>query len=302
VLFQTCLPFAQVELDLERHARILGAVEFELRPLRSGLNASVAPHLHRFWTPFPLRETSEGLPLGRLLAHARRRAGLTFREASAKSSLIARALQNPEYYCSAGALSDYESQGGAPRHAQKMLSLCALYSISPWEFVAASGLRLREAGTEAIPDGLAPWARSGSEPEPSEKVLAELPSFMGGTAAEYFKLRRISLRDLFAVGRSFRSLHPYLADTALLIVDRRKKQIISLSHAPLWAQPLYVLVRRNGSFLCAACVPEAGQSLILRPFSDGIDRPVRLRIPTEVEVIGRVVGILRKFLPDGISR
>jgi len=48
VLCPTSLPFAQVELDLERHARILGAVEFELRPLRSGLNASVPPSLHRF--------------------------------------------------------------------------------------------------------------------------------------------------------------------------------------------------------------------------------------------------------------
>jgi hypothetical protein len=304
VLCPTCLPFAQVELDLDRQARILGAVEFELRPVRSSLDASVPPNLHRFWTPFPLPEASLGLPLGSLLARARRRAGLTFREASAKSGLIARASQNREYYCAAGALSDYESQSGAPRHAQKMLSLCALYSVSPWEFMAAAGLRLREAGTDAIPGELASRFKSAVEPgraAPSEKVLAELPHFVAGAAAEYFKMRRISLRDLFSVGRSFRSFHPYLAGAALLVVDRRKKQLASLSHAPLWAQPLYVLIRRNGSFLCAACVPEAGQSLTLRPFSDGIDRPLRLKIPAEVEVVGRVVGILRKLLPDGTS-
>ena len=306
VLCPTSLPFAQVELDLERHARILGAVEFELRPLRSGLNASVPPSLHRFWNPFPLPETSPALSLGRLLARARRRAGLTFREASAKSGLIARSSQNREYYCAAGALSDYESQGGAPRHAQKMLSLCALYSVSPWDFMAAAGLRLHEAGTDAIPDELANGVRGGFKPghvlRSSEKVLAELPRFIGGAAAEYFKMRHISLRDLFSVERSFQSFHPYLTEAALLVVDRRKKQISSLAHAPLWAQPLYVLIRRNGTFLCAACVPEAGQGLIVRPFSDGIDRPLHLKIPAEVEVVGRVVGILRKLLPEGISR
>lgn len=307
VLWPTCLPFAQVELDLLKQARILGAVEFELRPMRACLNASVLPRLHRFWTPSPLADTSRQLPLGMLLARARQRAGLTFREASAKSSLIARACQNWNCHCASGALSDYESHGGAPRHVWKMLSLCVLYSLNPWEFMAAAGLNLREAGSEAIPDGLSNRASGVSErgraSRSSEKsLLAELPYFFGRAAAEYFKMPRMSLRDLFSAGNSTRSFHPYLAEAAVLIIDRRKKQITSLAHAPLWAQPLYVFVRRNGRFLCASCVPEEGQGLTLRPFSDGIDRPLRLQIPAEVEVVGRVVGILRRLLPQAAPR
>jgi hypothetical protein len=307
VLLPTYLPFAQVELDLVKQARILGVVEFELRPMRTSLDASVLPNLHRFWTPSPLADTSRRLPLGMLLARARQRAGLTFREASAKSSLIARACQNWKCHCASGALSDYESHGAAPRHAWKMLSLCVLYSINPWEFMAASGLDLGEAGTEAVPPELANRASSASErgraTRSSEKsLLAELPYFFGQAAAEYFKMPRLSLRDLFSVGNSTRSFHPYLAEAAVLVIDRRQKQIRSLAHAPLWAQPLYVLIRRNGQFLCASCVPEEGQSLILRPFSDGIDRPLRLKLPAEVEVVGRVVGILRRLLPQRAPR
>jgi len=307
VLSPSCLPFAQVEFDLETEARILGAVEFELRPMRASPNASVPPSLHRFWTPLPLQDASRGLPLGMLLSRARRRAGLTFREASAKSSLIARACQNWKCHCASGALSDYESHGDAPRDAWKMLSLCVLYSLNPWDFMAATGLPLCEAGTEAIPDEFVDRAGSvsahGGAALSSEKsLLAELPCFFGRAAVEYFKMPRISLRDLFSVGNRTRSFHPYLAEAAVLIVDRRKKQISSLAQAPLWAQPLYVFVRRNRQFLCASCVPEEGQSLTLRPFSDGIDRPLRLKIPAEVEVVGRVVGILRRLLPQGSPR
>ena len=112
-------------------------------------------------------------------------------------------------------------------------------------------------------------------------------------------MNHLSIRDLFSIGKSDRHFHPYLADAALLVVDRRKKQIITLPQAPLSAQPLYVLVRRNGQFVCTSCVAE-DKGLVLRPFSNGVDRPLRLEIPTEIEIVGRVVGILRKVLPNGV--
>jgi len=306
VLCPAYLPFAQVELELGKQARVLGAADFELRPTRCSLTARVPPNLYRFWTPQPLQEAATGLPLERLLARARRRAGLTFREASAKSALVARALGHKDYFCAVGALSDYESQAGAPRHAQKMFSLCALYSLNPWEFMAAAGLRLSEAGKDAMPQEL----QERVTPEPSRydgrpfsssenPARAEFPYLFGRAAAELFRMNHLSIRDLFSIGKSDRHFHPYLADAALLVVDRRKKQIITLPQAPLSAQPLYVLVRRNGQFVCTSCVAE-DKGLVLRPFSNGVDRPLRLEIPTEIEIVGRVVGILRKVLPNGV--
>lgn len=302
VLYPAQMPFAQVEFRLGREAHILGIVDFELRPSSYRAPPGVPQNLHQFWMPEPLLKNAPALPLDKLLTLGRQRSGLTFREASANTALIAHILKSTEYFCSPGALSDYESQTAAPRDVRKMVSLCSLYSLSAWEFIVAAGLPLAQAGKEPLPDELlaqdqpAPAEPTGSASILGIPVLAEFPYFFGRTVAEYLKMSHLSIRDLFLVTEAEQHFHPYLCDAAVLIVDRRKKRIRTIPHAPLWAQPLYVLVQRNGRFLCAACMHEAKQ-LVLRPFSDGFDRPVRLGSPPEIEVIGEVAAILRRTLP-----
>jgi len=305
VLYPTQLPFAQVEFRLGREARILGVVDFELRPTSFRPPPGVPDNLHQFWTPEPLEENAPALSLDKLLILARRRSGLTFREASASTALIARILESRDYFCSPGALSDYESQIVAPRDTHKMISLCALYSLSAWEFMTLAGVPLAKAGKEPLPDefltlgqpGAANTTRAASLP--GSPVLAEFPYFFGHTIAEHLKMHHLSIRDMFLMTDAGQHFHPYLADAAVLIVDRRKKRIRTIPQAPLWAQPLYVLVQRNGRFVCTACMHE-GKKLVLRPFSDGFDRPLRPRSPAEVEVVGEVAAILRRALPGSL--
>jgi hypothetical protein len=310
VLCPSNLPFAQVELQLGREARILGVVDFELRPSSYMSPARVPRSLHQFWIPETLQGTTADLSFDKFLGRARRRSGLTFREASAKSALIARILNSSQYFCSPGALSDYESQSAAPRHAHKMISLCALYSISAWQFMTMAGLPLSQTGKDAIPEELSAQDQTvpqlGSDTTGPRGVhgrpaLAEFPYFFGRIVAEHLKLSHISVRDMFLIRGGGQHFHPYLADTVVLIVDRRKKRIRTLPHAPLWAQPLYVLVQRDGQFVCTACIHE-GKQLVLRPFSDGFDRPLRLKSPAEIEIVGQVAGLLRRTLPPANFR
>jgi transcriptional regulator with XRE-family HTH domain len=303
VLCPSQLPFAQVELELEREVRVVGTVDFELRSTASPVCAKVPLHLARFWIPAPLEELSDKLHLDRLLRRARQRSGLTFREASAKSGLIARALGNKEFFCAPGSLSDYETATQAPRHIHKMFSLCVLYSLNAWEFMNATGLRPSEAGKGAMPDELMGRAKplhlesaSDQNTAPSiqsETAVAEFPYFFGGVAAELFNLPHLSIRDIFWVKGPRESFHPYFRDAAALIVDRRKKRITTYRACPLWAQPSHILLGHEGTYLCSSCSSD-GRTLVVRPFSNGFKRPVRLRRPEEVEVIGRVVGILRR--------
>jgi len=307
VLCPIYLPFAHVELELEKHARIVGAVDFELRPTAVRAPARVSRGLAQFWIPPRLEAASAELRLNDLLRRARRRSGLTFREASAKSALIARVLRNNEFFCAAGSLSDYETTTHGPRHIHKMFSLCTLYSISAWEFMAAAGVLASEAGKDAMPDGLRgrtilpdaeslttrqttwSWQRSNS--------VVEFPYFFGRAAADLFQMPHLSIRDIFWIGGRRESFHPYLADAAAIIINRRKKRITSQPSAPLWAQPSYILLGHDGQYVCASCESD-GKTLVMRPFSNGFQRPLRLRRPAEIEVIGTVVGILRK-LSDG---
>ena len=300
VLSPTHLPFAQVELELGSEARILGTVDFELRPSTFSMPSAVSRNMYRFWIPKTLASQTADTPLNHLLHRARLRSGLTIREASAKTALIATLLANPEFFCASGALSDYEAQTEAPRHVHKIFSLCILYSLGLWEVLTAAGVPLSRAGTVAIPDELmdraVPQVRESEERESSEPgsvPLAEFPYSFGRTAAEYFGMEHLSLRDLFWFVPSSPSFHPYLADTDILFVDRRRKSVIAQPQSPLWAQPLYVLLGRDNKYICTSCVPD-GRALTLRPFSDGLDRPLRLRRDQDVEVIGRVIGMLRR--------
>jgi transcriptional regulator with XRE-family HTH domain len=303
VLCPSQLPFAHVELELERDVRILGTVDLELRPMAVPVCAKVSHNLARFWIPTPLEELTGELRLDYLLRQARQRSGLTFREASAKSALIARALGNEEFFCAAGSLSDYETATQAPRHIHKMFSLCVLYSLSAWEFMNGTGLRPSEAGKEAMPDELLRRVKpfhlaspTGQDDAPATQIetpVADFPYFFSSAAAELLKLPHLSIRDIFWVEGPRESFHPYLRDAVALIVDRRKKRITTCRGSPLWAQPSYVLLGREGKYVCTSCGSD-GRTLVVRPFSNGFKRPLRLRRPEEVEIIGRVVGVLRR--------
>ena len=304
VLCPTELPFAQVEFRLDRHARILGVVDFEFRATAYRHPAQVPRNLHRFWTPESLTALSETPSLTDYLHRARLRSGLTFRDAAAKSAGVARLLNDENFRLSAGSLSEYESKAELPRPAHKWFSLCIVYGVDAWQSLRAARLPLPEGGKDAMPDDLLGRATSRDQPavensSASPAVLAELPYAFGRAAAELFHMDHLSIRDLFAMGRQKPAFHPYLADAVVLVVDRRKKRIATLPHAPLWAQPLYLLVGRDGRFICASCLRE-GARIVMRPFSDGVDHPLRLRSPEEAEIVGRVVGILRRTLSDSL--
>jgi hypothetical protein len=306
VLCPSELAYAQVEFELGKEARILGAVDMELRLVGCIAPAKVPRDLAEFWIPEPLEKPSTGLPLHDLLRRARRRSGQTFREASAKTALIARTLQNEEFFCAAGSLSDYESNAESPRHLHKLLSLCTVYSLSPWDFMNAAGLRLADAGQNAMPEELLDRVvpshvipkdtREGARADPQGSTLAELPYFFGRAAAEFLKMEHLSIRDIFWIGQPRKSFHPYLADALAVIIDRHKKRVTVQPRIPLWAQPLYVLLGRDGQYTCTSC-GSANEGLAMRPFSDGFDRPVRFKSPDEIEVAGKVIGILRRPLP-----
>lgn len=309
VLCPTHLPFAHVELELGREVRIVGAVDFEFRPTAVPACAKVAHDLARFWVPAPLENGPGELRLDYLLRRARQRSRLTFREASAKSGLIARALGNEEFFCAAGSLSDYETATQAPRHVHKIFSLCVLYSLSAWEFLRAMGLRPSEAGQEAMPDELLGRAKPLHLAATTDEdhvasaqtatAVAEFPYFFSAAVADLLNLPHLSIRDIFWVQGPRESFHPYFRDAVALIVDRRKKRITTYRSSPLWAQPSYVLMGRDGTYACTSCGSD-GRTIVMRPFSNGFKRPARLRRPEDVEVIGRVVGILRQ--PFGRER
>ena len=70
---------------------------------------------------------------------------------------------------------------------------------------------------------------------------------------------------------------------------------ISRAYGPtVWEQPLYMVLKRDGTYLCGTCVLQHGV-LSIRPQSEQAYSPIELRNGIDAEVIGQVTATLRRL-------
>ncbi len=311
VLTSVELPGPRVELRLGMDIKILGTIDMEIR----NVERVRRPDNHRAFDEQRDQENFSLQPaipeLHALLRRNRLRAGLSFREASALSRKIAEELSDEQYFTAGGTLSDYEASNKPPRRIQKIVTLCALYSIGFWQFLKAARLQLHKLGDEAIPDGLAATAQS---PELSSSVqlgykedgeglflrslldqFEEIPFFLRTSLPTISGLPRLSLRDVFWVGGEH-GFHASLEGTQFLIVNRRTKKPAPLKWEPLLKQPLYLLTTRDGSYFCGRFTLE-GRSTVLHPLSRDNSGPQPMHTAADTEIVGHIVTVVRRITP-----
>lgn len=301
------LPYAQVELQLDREARILGAVDLEIRPLTRALRPEIPAELAKRWKPEPI--TRESPSLGQFLRTARRQISLSLREASSLSRQLARVLDDRRYFLSASSLLDYETRSKAPHHFQKAISLSVVYGVRFDNLLEVIGLRASAAGRDPIADRLIARIQSAeiqskasiADVPPDNgfvgellRRLADVPLFLKGSLAELSGLEAPSLRTFLWHGGVKEPLHRYLKDALVLSVDRhRKRPADSRSLAP-WEQPLYVILKRDGGYVCGPCFVENG-NLVMQPSADRLSLRQEFRNRRDAEVVGQVCAIMRKL-------
>jgi hypothetical protein len=313
VLCSTHFPFTQVELTLGRDVRILGLVDAEIRPLTFHPGSEIAAGAPTSPKTTPAITFDPRGGLQQLLRMARLRVGLSFREASALSESIADTLADQMYFAAAGTLSDYEGLSSPPRHIQKIISLCILYCIDFWTFLRAAHLPLEALGNNSLPDEMI--GRVGSpRTQTSDEVAStkrfggesggflstlidqweELPLFIRNALPTLSRLKDCSLSDIFWVGGNQDRAHPCLIGATFVAVNRRVKIPVQSTARTAWEQPLYILLKRDGSFLCGPCILQQGV-LIVHPHSDRPHGALRLRNGIDAEMIGQVTSIFRRL-------
>ena len=298
------LPYAPIEFEEGKQGVILGVADLEIRPLDTMEQPIVPPSLGRFWVPAPLDRNGRSPSVGALIREARERSGFSFREASERTIQVAGVLGTSGYFCAPSSLSDYETKTAPPRHVQKMISVCAVYCLAASRFLEASGLRLEDAGHLPMPQEFVGSSEQGEARktiQPSahffEEVrnrFGELPLFLRDALPSLFEMRDLSVRDVFWAGGARDFAHRYLAGCAFIVVNRKRKTPRSSLSSPTWAQPLYLLQKRDGQYLCAACSLQNG-TLMLRPCLTGFPKVLQLRNGVDAEVVGKVVGVVRKL-------
>ena len=301
----TELPYARVELDLNHEARVLGVVDLEIRSLVEQQEPDVPSELAKCWRPLALKQ--EDIRLSHLLRDARLKMGLSFREASTLSRRIASQLGDEQYFVAPGSLSDYEAVDTPPRHIHKAITLCAVYGLHFSVFLKSIDLVAQHAGADPIPDNLVPrkfsihFRRDVSETDDSNgpgffgRLLRQsehVPFFLGESLSHLSGLKNPSLLDFFWIEGERNPLHPLLVNGLLVIVNRQRKKPVHFRMKPLWQQPLYVLLRRDGTYMFACCSLEDG-TLVIHPYSHQHQRPEHLRNHQDAEVVGQIVTIVR---------
>lgn len=299
----TQLPYAQVEFKVPEEARLIGLVDLEIRNLLRPQQPGIGKNLAKRWKPEVL--APEPTQLGSLLRGGRLRMGISFRAASAISREVANVLRDERYFIAPGSLSDYETQNFPPRHFHKIITFCVVYSLRLNAILQTFGLSLQEAGHEPISDMLMGRASAiEAAPEMHEieregfiaEVIAELgeiPFFLRGSLEGLCGLRRPSLKDFFWIGGIQDASHPYLAGGVLAVVNRQKKKPNDCGSKPLWQQPLYVILKRDGSYVCGCCSRE-NNSLVVHTYSSGVHKREQFR-NRDAEVIGQIVSVARKL-------
>ena len=299
------LPYAQMEFRVPEEARVIGVVDLELRSLLDPQMPSIPKALARRWKPKLL--APDPARLGLLLRRARLEMGLSFRAAAALSRQVADALRDARYFTASGSLSDYETLDTPPRHVHKIFTFCAMYSLRLNAVFQAVGLSAEEAGQEPIPDlltasaasapGAAPAQVSENAPSGFMRGLLDevgaVPLFLRRSLTTICGLRRVSLKDIFWIGGTDINVHPHLAGGILAVVDRHRKRLNDCGSKLPWQQPLYVVLKRDGTYLCGCCSRE-NTGLVVHTYPGGVHKQEQFR-NRDVEVIGKIVSIARKL-------
>jgi hypothetical protein len=302
----TSLSYAQVELKAPREARIVGVVDVEIRPMLRAETPEVPKDLAKHWKPQPLLTDKK---FGQFLRTSRTKLRLSLRDVAGTSRNIAGLVGDERYFVSPSSLCDYELFNAPPRHFHKAITLCSLYGLQFHAFLKAIGIVLAEAGTEPIPNHLVHRVLDMKSVENSddndmpgrsgflEQMLErceEIPFFLRESIRPLSGLEDASLDDFFWIGGEYDVLHPCLANGLFALVNRRDKRPIHFTSKPPWQQPVYVILMRNGTYLCACCGIENG-TLVIHPYSQQFRRSEHLRYHQDAEVVGRIVTVIRKI-------
>jgi len=301
----TSLSYAQVELKVPREARLLGVVDLEIRPMLGSEQPEVPRDLGKHWKPQTLITDKK---IGQFLRTSRTKLHLSLREVAGMSRNIAGLLGDERYFVSPSSLCDYELLNAPPRHFHKAITLCSLYGLQFQSFLKAIGIVLAEAGTEPIPDHLVRRvldmesvqnsdnnmpAQSGFLEQMLERC-GDVPFFLRQSIGPLSGIEDASLGDFFWIGGEHDVLHPCLTNGLLALVNRRDKRPIHFTTKPPWQQPVYMILMRNGTYLCACCGVENG-TLVIHPYSQQFRRSEHLRYHHDAEVVGRIVTVARKI-------
>lgn len=297
------LDYGQVAFHRPHEARIRGVVDLELRPMLDAEEPRVSAELARRWRPQLLLEPQK---LGELLKTSRLRRDISIREAANATRTVAELMNDDRYFIAASSLSDYELDKTSPRDLHKIITLGSVYGLHFEAMMKAMSLDLRQSGPELMPDRYLFRAESSTHGiEMSEgrggflehllnDCQNEVPFFLRDILKYFSGSAPVSIDDFFWIGGDHDVLHPTLVDGLVAILNRRRKAPIHFFSKPFWQQPIFLVLKRDGSYLAASCSLE-NRTLLVHSYGPEFHAAAEYRLNRDAEIVGQIVAIARRF-------
>jgi transcriptional regulator with XRE-family HTH domain len=241
---------------------------------------------------------------GEQLRDLRERLGLTIRDVENASNRVAARHQSSEYSVSLSRLSDIETKGVIPS-IFKLYSLSVIYRKDIRELLSLYGVDVENA-TDDIASVQPPRTHrlQALDDLNSVKMPVRLDPLFDlrttdivgrlivkwGTVSlallKQFELKRYSHAY---IGTEDWTMYPLILPGSFVQIDESKTKVTKKLWRAEYQRPIYFVETREG-FTCCWCELN-GPILTLQPHPMSPSRTRTLRLGSEVEIVGQVVGI-----------
>ncbi len=249
---------------------------------------------------------------GQQLKRIREKLLLKYRDVAEASQRIARKHANTEFAIGLSRLADIENKGTLPS-IYRMYSLAAIYGIDFNSLLAIFQINVANMPADSLRLGF-PRTREARF-NPPGGIIVEGPFDLEGSfdlkTTSYISrhihlwgklpvllLQALDLRkQRYAfIGTEDWSMHPMIRPGSFVQIDETKRLIKRDQPAHEYEKPIYFLEGRN-SFRCGWCSLRDGRLVVQSHPSSGVP-PEVYQYPSEVDVVGQVVGVAMRLDPE----
>lgn len=241
---------------------------------------------------------------GLRLRQVRERLGLTFRGVECASYQVASIHGSTDFIIHISRLAAIENHGVIPS-LHKMYAFAVIYHLDPLEISNSYGVPLGQHFTDSTAFA-APRTHMAAPPQSLRLPMKFDPAFdprrtdlLNRMVEAWKDMEGVLFKKhdhcLYGyIGSEDRMMEPMLLPGTVVLIDPTKRQIGMSAWKNEFERPVYFVDLRE-EYRCSWCVQET-KTLILQPHSLSPCAPKIFRFPDEADVVGQVVGSVKRLM------
>jgi len=259
--------------------------------------------------PQPLAKHHNMEDAGQKLRRARDRLSLRVRDVEQASLKIAEKYHNDEFAVLINRVSEIENRNLVPG-LYKLYSLCAIYRLDFQEVLEWYGISLAGLPADALLAEVTRTHTIGFPPNVHGDVLLPLTldpgvdlrrtTYLSRMIQRWGKLPLMLLDALdlkehrYAfIGTDDWFMYPLLQPGSLVLIDETRRKVVNSGWVNEFERPIYFLEHRQG-YACGWC-SLSDNRVVLQPHPASNCEPQVYQFPSEIDVIGQVIGIAMRL-------